>query len=462
MKTSFVLLLTLILTIPAAVEGSTGGRAYPLRVADDGRGLVDANGGPVFLHGDTPWHIFARLDREETLAYLDDRSRRGFDALLVALIVSDGYTGTTRNAFGEEPFLVEGDFSMPNEAYFAHVDWAMQEAMERGMMLFVVPAYLGYACGIEGWCEVMRAQGVEAMRAWGRWVGGRYREQPNILWVHGGDVDASAFGADELNEAVVQGILDVDDRHLHSSHCSRRLSAADCYDRPWLQVNSTYSDCTLTALHIRNDLLRSPRRPFFYIEGFYEGENNATTTCLRWQAYTAMLGGAFAHFYGSGQLWDFPADWVEGLESAGARSMSHLGALLRSRPWERLEPDTDATWVVGDRGPLDSSEYVSAARARDGSWMIAYLPRYRALTVDLRAISSENVQAWWFDPVLGTAVSIGVFATEGQHVFAPMADQDWVLVLDDPDAGFGPPGYPPGAPDSTFGGLKGSYRSSGR
>ncbi len=108
-----------------------------------------------------------RLTREEVVLYLDNRQAKGFNALVVMLVVATGVHGTSSNAYGEPPFLKPGDFATPNEAYFAHVDWVLQQADARGFTVFLAPAYLGYQCSERGWCREMKRNGVTRMREWG-------------------------------------------------------------------------------------------------------------------------------------------------------------------------------------------------------------------------------------------------------------------------------------------------------
>ncbi len=430
----------LVLTGSLFAGAAIAATAYPLAVSVDGRHILDNNGSILFFHGESPWHLFARLTREETTLYLDDRKARGFDALLVALFVSDGYNGSTRNAYGEEPFQSPGDFSAPNEAYFAHIDWVMQEAQARNFTLFIVPAYMGYNCGSQGWCAEMLQAGATTLRSFGGWIGTRYRDRPNIVWVHGGDTDARDYGAMDELQAVVDGILAADNAHLSTAHCNRNESAADCYALPWLQVNTTYSDCMQTPQRLLSDYNRSPRRPFVFIEGIYEGEFNFTQRCLRSQAYWSLLGGAVGQFYGSGQIWDFPANWESGLQSPGIDSMLRFRKLQLSRPWPLLEPDYGHTTLTAGVGLIGSNDYAPAARASDGSTAIAYLPSARTVTMAMGRISGSNAVAWWYDPLTGTASQIGTFPTTGTQNFTSPSSQEWVLVVDDEAKNFVPPG----------------------
>jgi len=122
----------------------------------------------------------------------------------------------------------------------------------------------------------MKSNGVTKIREYGRWVENRYRDQPNIIWVHGGDADAGAFHAMDVVDAVAYGIREVDSNHLNTAHRDRLSSEADCYDRPWLDFNTTYADCSKAPLELRIDYERLPRRPFVFIEGTYELESDWT------------------------------------------------------------------------------------------------------------------------------------------------------------------------------------------
>ncbi len=458
-RRSLVPLLALFVSVTSARAATD----YPLQLSSDGRRIQDTVGQTVFFHGESPWHLFARLTREETTAYLTDRQSRGFNALLVSLFVSDGYsTGSTDNAYGEPPFLAAGDFARPNEAYFAHVDWAMREAQALGFTLFVVPAYLGYDCGSQGWCQEMLSASLNELRNFGEWIGTRYRDQPNIVWVHGGDTDAHDYGAMDDLQAVVDGILHTDSNHLSTAHCNRNDSAADCYDLPWLQFNTTYSDCSLTPRKLLDDWMRQPTRPYVYIEGIYEGEYDATQLCLRSQAYWSLLGGAAGQFYGSGSIWDFPSGWQDGMQSAGVDAMLHFRKLQVSRPFRLLEPDFDHTTLVAGYGSVNDGSYAMAARASNGSTVIAYLPSERTVTVAMDRISGDRASAWWFDPATGVATAIGSFSTSGQREFTPPGSGDWVLVLDDESLGLDAPGrvdISSPLEESSLGGVKARFGS---
>ena len=61
------------------------------------------------------------------------------------------------------PFADMNDWTTANDSYFAHVDWLLRELEARGMLALAFPAYIGYGCGSQGWCEQMFANGVDRL-----------------------------------------------------------------------------------------------------------------------------------------------------------------------------------------------------------------------------------------------------------------------------------------------------------
>ncbi|MBA3416196.1 MAG: DUF4038 domain-containing protein, partial [Chloroflexia bacterium] len=85
-----------------------------LRVSDNGRFLVRDDGSPSFFLADTGWTLLHRLNRAETVRYLDDRAAKGFSAIQVMGISEfDGLS--VPNALGDLPFHGT-DPARPNEA----------------------------------------------------------------------------------------------------------------------------------------------------------------------------------------------------------------------------------------------------------------------------------------------------------------------------------------------------------
>ena len=96
-------------------------------------------------------------------------------------------------------------------------------------------------------------------------------------------------------------------------------------------------------------------------------------------------------------------------------------------------------------GPDTGAAKIRAARASDGSFAFVYSPRGEQFMVRVSAIRSSRIRATWFDPRYGVTEPIHTTDTPGFQTFVPPTcgrGCDWLLVLDDATASFGPPGQP--------------------
>jgi len=431
MNHNFHLLVVIGLAVTVLEAGP-----YPVRIATDHRHLVDQSGQPFLIHGDSPWSIISGLTREEEEQYLENRRQKGVNSIIVNLIEHKFHGPVDR--YGEGPFTTPGDFTTPNEKYFAHADWVIRRAGEKGIQVFLAPIYLGYIHTDEGWVEEALANGPEKCRAWGRYVGKRYRDFDNIVWIIGGDRNPESARPDV--DAVAEGIKEFDKRHLFTAHCHPENSAVDQYKRDgWLDVNDTY---TYSIVHAKllTDYNRMPVMPFFLIETTYEGEHNASEVQIRRQAYWAILSGATGQFMGNRPIWLFDPGWQAAMDAQGSQDMVRLKALFTSRPWYDLLPDQKHEVVVDGLGEFHGLDYLAAARTADGGTIIAYLPTARAFTVDLSKVAGTSAQGWWYNPRTGKADSAGKFTTGAKQKFTPPSDGDWVLVLDEASRNLAAPG----------------------
>ena len=403
------------------------------------RYLRDATGQPFLIHGDTAWSLIAQLTREKAERYLSDRQKRGFNAILVNLLEHRFTSYPQANAYRQPAFLKAGDFATPNKDYFSHADWVLRQAAQRGILVLLAPAYVGYSGGDQGWYEKMVANGPDKLRAYGRYLGQRYREFQNILWVHGGDWNPPRR---DLVQAIADGIREHDTRALHTGHCAPETAAIEYWTRePWLQVNNVYTYNSVYPAAIKQYI--NPRQlPFFLIESAYENEHHAGELRIRVQAYQALLSGACGHVFGNNPIWHFdgpglfpaPTSWEAALASRGAESMTHLRALFATVPWWRLVPDTRATLLTAGVGT--GQDRAAAALTDDGSVALAYLPSPRPVRIDLKQLRGRTATIRWFNPATGHyALADGgnVPLTDAQLFVPPPSDdsagKDWVLVL---------------------------------
>lgn len=55
-------------------------------------------------------------------------------------------------------------------------------------------------------------------------------------------------------------------------------------------------------------------------------------------------------------------------------------------------------------------------------------------------ISGRRVRCYWFNTRTGESELIGIYKNSGTRNFTTPDDLDWILVIDDAIAGYGPPG----------------------
>lgn len=413
------------------------------RLSADGTHVVDQNDNnrPFFINGDTAWSLIAQLSREDAETYLADRQRKGFNLVLVNLIEHMFASNVPANHYRDQPFTTPGNFGAPNEAYFAHADWVIRNAASKGIVVLLSPLYLG--CCDQGWVKEVKASSLSTMRKYGRYIGSRYQDYPNIVWVIGGDSDPSSV-ADKVREFVA-GIREYDATHLMTAHNARKQAAADPWpEERWLTLNNIYTAGPDSAAALKQ-YARVPFKPFFLIEARYENEG-PDGSVLRGQAYhTVLSGGTAGHVFGNCPMWSFGAatgfckatSWTGQLNSEGSRTLALVGTLFLSRSFHKLVPDQSRAIVTSS----EPGSQAIAARASDGSTVIAYLPAGRNVTVNMTRIGGASANAWWFNPRTGAAASAGAgLPTTGNRVFTAPDTEDWVLVLDDASLNLAAPG----------------------
>ena len=330
--------------------------------------------------GDAGWSLIAQLDAADIERYLSDRARRGFNAIIVNLIEHKfaSHAPATREAVA--PFLEAGNFARPNPAYFDFAHRCVEGAARHGLSVWLFPAYLGYGGGDEGFFKEMKAAGPKAVRDYARFVGERFKDLPNIVWVIGGDFkppEADRWTGQEVAEGLKEGGA----RQIMTVHGAECPGHEAFGDQPWLDVDSAYQHRPELPQQLRANYLRQPVRPFVLLESTYEGEHDSRPEQIRQQAWSAMLGGACGQFMGNNPVWHFDGPtlypfkgtWQEAMDSTGAGDMARLAKFLSSHSWEHLVPDYEGRLKIEPRGADLPS--VSAAITADHRLACFIFPR---------------------------------------------------------------------------------------
>ncbi|MBX2997664.1 MAG: glycoside hydrolase family 140 protein [Caldilineaceae bacterium] len=438
-----------------------------IQVHPDGRFLMTADGKPFFWLADTAWELFHRLTREEARRFLLNRAQKSFTVIqAVVLAEFDGLRTPTPD--GLLP-LDDCDPTRPNEAYFAHVDEVIRMAADFNLYIGLLPTWGDKVTPMWGAGPVVFDE--ENARIYGEFLGRRYAEDTNVIWILGGDRPPVHEGQDwrPLWRAMAAGIKEgAGGQPLITYHPPgglQRSTSVDLHNEDWLHFNMIQSGHgsghnTPIWEAIARDYALSPAKPTLDAEPNYEdhpvnpwpnwdpANGYYLDDDVRRQSYRSVFAGGCGVTYGHHSIWQFcstrttPVNhpnryWWEAMDRPGAAQMVHLRRLMESRPYFSRIPDDSL--IVSANGA--SGEHLSATRDRDGRYAFVYFPdAVREAVIDLSKISGR-VKAWWYDTHTGISQEIGDFPNSGEERFTtPLEWHDWVLVLDDASAGFGKPG----------------------
>ena len=436
-----------------------------LTISRNRRFLSFADGTPFFWLGDTAWELFHRSTIEEAECYLENRRQKGFTVIqAVALAELDGLN--TPNACGERP-LIGNDPLQPNERYFQHVDRVIDLAASKGLFAGLLPTWgdklelLGHGVGPIIFNPANAFQ-------YGQWLGKRYREFENLIWINGGDRPGGGANYPIWN-ALGEGIKSVDTDHLMTFHPpgggDGRSSSEWFHRASWLDFNLAQSGHERKDLPnyeiVGHDYGLNPVKPCLDGEPRYEDhpvnwkpheQGWFDDDDARQAAYWALFAGACGHTYGCQPIWQFyrlgrepvgfaRRPWHQALDLPGAAQMIHVKNLFLSRPFFTRVPDRSL--VVSK--PPSGEPITLATRDENYRYAFVYLPVGGEVTVDLGRFPGRWITAWWYDPRHGHATALGKIQNDGLAGFtAPSKGrgQDWVLVADDGETGFPHPGTP--------------------
>lgn len=433
--------------------------AAQIQVSADKRYLIKKDGSPFFWLGDTAWELFHRLTREEAKEYLQNRADKGFTVIqAVVLAEFDGLN--VPNAYGARP-LIDNDPAKPNEAYFKHVDFIVNEANKRGLIIAMLPSWG------DKWNKGTWGMGPEVFtpanaEIFGKWIGARYRNK-NIIWVMGGDRNI----VDEEDYAIIRnmakGVRAADSNHLFTFHPQGGRGSYDFFaEDDWIDFHMSQ-----TGHKVANPCYKANEkayalkiaRPHINGEPNYEDHPNDWNPGekgwmddfdTREAAYWNMLSGAAGHTYGNHNMWQFYTEkravvnnartnWHFAQNHAGAYQVGFMRRLFEKRNWQKLRADQS---VIEGENP-EGAEYKVAAVSADGDFMMVYIPYGRKTSVNTSKIKSAKLKAWWFNPRDGGAIPIGEFDNTGKKEFTPGSvgrGSDWVLVIDDAAKNYPGPG----------------------
>jgi chitodextrinase len=439
-------------SVPASTQGMPAAN-FPAAVSPNGRYLVDQNGKPYFIQGDSPWFLTESLVAADVDYYLSSRWAQGYNSIILDIVAQSLDSGNAfdSNIYGQHPFtnILSGftNLASVNLNYFTNIDWVINDAAKYGICVFAYPLYDGY--GGAGWYHEMSGNSSNTLYSYGQFIGNRYKNFTNIVWIGAGDYSEPGALGNCLWNIVAAGIASMDTNHLITAQAARP-SPASYYSR-FITLNSSYPG-QFTYIQSLANYQQSPVLASFDREPYYEHRNVTGTPfndldCRNFFWWSVTSGDAGC-FYGDENQWPFASGWQSEMWDAGATTMTNVIKLMNTRPWYNCVPDSGHTTVTSGYGASGTMDYLTCMREATGKTIFIYIPRDQMTpTVDMTKVSGAAANAWWYNPRTGVATGIGSYNTTGTQTFTPPDTSDWVLVIDDASLNLQAPGT--GVIDST-------------
>ena len=442
--------------------------AQNLKISENNRFLVNNDGMPFFWLGDTAWQLFSILNKDESELYLQNRHAKGFN--IVQCVLPGLISLNEPNQFGEQIFE-SLDPSKPNEKYFKHIDWVLDKANELEINLAILPLW---GRQIEEDHPISKNKKIfdkQSAYNYGMFLGKRYKNKTNIVWVLGGD--ATPKGYEQVWGSLAKGIKAGGSNHLMTYHIYGEHSSSEFWHNSnWLDFNMIQSG-HISAFYdnyrlIENDYKLNPPKPVLDGEPIYEDihigfakqNGRANAHHVRVQAYWSVFSGAFGFTYGHNSIWQMYGDddepmfgagktWKEAMDATGSFQMQYLKNLMISRPFLSRIPDQSILNPKASQG-VDHLQVTRDGTLghKNATYIMVYFPfmthKYKIKT---DVIPSEKLRIWWYNPRTGKSYLYGEFENSGifeipwgSEINTENSGPDWVLIIDDALKNYSKPG----------------------
>jgi hypothetical protein len=300
----------------------------------------------------------------------------------------------------------------------------------------------------------------EKATIYGEYIGKRFGERKNLIWVIGGDRPVQTDNDMAIWRNLANAIRGTESfRHLMSFHPNGRgCSSQYVHHEPWLDMNMQQSGHAeiFTPLDQRIAIAMSltPPKPVLDGEICYEDHPIGFRACngrfndwhVRVSAYRSVFAGGCGVTYGASAVWQFfgdrypvilgshpSLDWKGSLQLPGAVQMGYLHQLMQRFADKSLFPCAN---ISGDSG-ADSE---SANSLRDGTpgksdatCLLIYQPLTTPFrTYDLTSLRHREACATYFDPRTGTTIPAGVYDNTKDIRLKNLPDTgpDWVVIFE--------------------------------
>jgi hypothetical protein len=442
-----------------------------------GTHFVDQNGNPRLMVGEDNWSLLANGGAWGTYttvwnSYFTSRQAQGYNTIEVswasfsnpnvAFVHTDGADWD-----GTYPFATTNDpTTTPTTTFWTRRDQFFSIAASYGFTVvcnFSTPSLdLTPAAAQKTWTTAQ-------WQAFGTFIGNRYKNQQNILWICGDDY----FGeVDTAMSACLTNMRATGDNHLvsiqvYQEATSRQDLSTLTKDPLPFSVHAQYE--WVYTYNVSYDGIEKGQNyvptgsddvqhivPTVWGDGFYLASGTSGSTDVRLERqmiWWALSTGACGFTTGDNDIWPW-ASTSAGFVTSKSFYTSVIPAIVTAFSnlpgWHLLAPDTANALVTAGRGtkqgPITSGgggtpyigntdTYVTASRTPDSgsgsSLAVIYSGKALNITIDqTKMVTGYSVL--WIDPVNG-ATSAGTPGSTYNSATAKgnnsAGDPDWVLVL---------------------------------
>lgn len=414
-----------------------------LRVSENGRHLVHADGTPFFWLGDTAWNGALRSTAEDWQTYLNDRREKHFTGIQFV-------TTQWRAAYGSADSLVAytgfDDIEI-NPAFFKRIDERIDAINDAGLLAAPVLLWtLGEPDQNPG--KLPEDQAIRLAR----YLVARYGAH-HVMWILAGDENYSGETGARWPR-IGRAVFDTPHHAPVTLHPQGMQWHFDEFaDEDWLDViiyQSGHGDDAATLAWMQTGppaqkWNQEPARPVINSEPPYEdhvayqSRQPHTAYNVRRAVYWSLLNAPTAGVtYGAHGIWSWESEpavplnhpgaglarpWSEAMNFEGSTHMKHAAELFTSIDWWTLEPAPDL--IAHQPGTDDPAAFIGAARSSSGDLAILYLPVGGEVLLNTDRID-PGLEASWFDPREGTYTAAEPSST---GAYTAPNSQDWVLLF---------------------------------
>lgn len=416
-----------------------------LRLSENRRHMVHADGTPFFWMADTVWNGALLSDQAGWIRFLQDRIQKKFTAIQ---FVMTQWRAAEADAQGQLAFTGVDEVRV-NPEFFQRMDHRVQAVNDIGLIASPVILW-----AIRGEDNPGHYLPVDQRIALAEYIVARYGAN-QVVWMLGGDGDYSDQAFEDW-KTVGRAVFGEDHPRLTTMHPRGQDMSGDRFRaEPWFHFigyQSGHGDGGgalrwLTQGPPSEVWKNDPPLPVINLEPNYEAHNGYThrkvhdDLAVRRAAYWSLLVSPPAGVtYGAQGVWGWhlearaPKDhestgigpaWHNAMDLPGSQQMKYLVEFFKSMNWWELVPAQDL--LVNQPGSDDPRAYATAAKSAGGSLAVVYLPEGTEIQINTGELK-KPAHAMWYYPKTGTWVDAGN-VTDDPQTFKPRDRNDWLLCV---------------------------------